>query len=1015
MKPLRLTLEAFGPYAGRQDLDFADLKQQSFFLIHGPTGAGKTSLLDAICYALYGETSGGLRETRDLRSHFASAEVPTQVRFEFALGSRRFRVERSPEQQVPRHRGEGTKKQASVANLWELKEGAEIVLASVKPALVDAKVSELLGFEASQFRQVVLLPQGRFQEFMLTGSTERQAILQTLFQTSRFARITAALVEEERSLKESLRELQAGIRRYLAQAGVKTLDELPALVAASAMRLEELTAEQQAADAFLEQTSKALMEGTWAAERLKELEVAQAELERLQGMTRVMEAHRTELDRARRCESVLPAIQRLEDIQASILEQEAEEAQLAAAAGTLEAAFARVEEALAKAEQHAVRREELRRTIARLKDLEPKLEALETARKEAREVALGRGRLGDLAEDQRRSLETRRQELSRQRLALQETRTEAAQETGREGLLYLIRKRRSQREDLGRSLDEVKRAEEAFETAQHLQMATQETVQSARERCRILQERRLAAHAARLAKDLIAGQPCPVCGSKAHPHLAGFSFDQPDEQDLRQAMEQQEDAEIVLARAQEATASRRVALEIALDRRKSLLEALGGHSDTSLESLAAIETQHREDLDRSRAAGIGLASAERLLALAEEARNRAEAVLSETNQRISDLMVQDAAVKARIHLLEEELLQELRVPGALSIRRKEAVEELEASEARLAAARDAREPAQTQLLEARAALHACRARLESARAEAKGRQAAFEEALAAAHFHGRADFDRARRSADEMRAMAEAIEAHAAEVSAAVRRLDQATLQAKELPPPDLSALHSAKDEAQARFAQAAEAVGRAMAEQATLEHLQQELTRLTGELDSQNQRCRAVTHLARAARGEGGISYEQFAQGFIMDEVLVSASARLRQMSMQRYGLRRVASSPDTRKSGGLQLEITDHYSGRSRAVSSLSGGESFQASLALALGLSDAVQRHAGGIRLDTVFIDEGFGSLDSEALDLALRTLEDLNQGGRLVGLISHLEEVKARIPARLEVTPGPGGSRARFRVE
>ncbi len=170
-------------------------------------------------------------------------------------------------------------------------------------------------------------------------------------------------------------------------------------------------------------------------------------------------------------------------------------------------------------------------------------------------------------------------------------------------------------------------------------------------------------------------------------------------------------------------------------------------------------------------------------------------------------------------------------------------------------------------------------------------------------------------------------------------------------------------------------------------------------------------------ARGEDGprVSFERYVQGALLDEVLVSASERLRRMSKQRYALQRATGGGDLRRAGGLELEITDAHTGRARAVSSLSGGEGFQASLALALGLSDVVQRHAGGIRLDTVFIDEGFGSLDAEALDLALRTLEELNQGGRLVGLISHLDDVKARIPARLEVTPGPGGSHARFRVD
>jgi exonuclease SbcC len=1017
MKPLRLILEAFGPYAGRQELDFADLKEESFFLIHGPTGAGKTSILDGISYALYGETSGGLRETRDLRSHFAPASVPTLVQFDFALGSRQFRVERSPEQQVPRQRGDGTKKQLGTANLWELVEGGEVPLATEKATLVDAKVADLLGFKASQFRQVVLLPQGRFQEFMLAGSSERQAILQNLFQTTRYARITEALVEEEKALKDAMRSNQAETRQRLAQAGVQTVEELPELLQASTLRTQGLAAEQQTASTDLELAATAFMAGMRTVERLAEGAAAQADLERLQGLARIMAANRTELDRARRCGSVLPAIQRLEEIQVVILAKQLEETRLAAAAQALDETFLQVQTALTEAEQAGVRREELRRTIARLKELEPKLAALEEARKEAREAALGRGHFGNRAEDQKRILESSRQELSRQRLLLQEVRTDAAQEDNRKAMLMFVRQRLTQREDLEQSLEEVNRAEGAVEAAQEAQSAAQQLVQAARERHRVLQERRLAAHAARLARDLENGQPCPVCGSEAHPHLAQPSGDLPDEQDLRLAMELQEDAETGLARAQEAAASRSAALGMAHSRRQDLIKILGEHADASLEMLRALETRHREELDRSRAAGTGLAAVERQLALAEETRKVAETKLSETNQRLNDLMIQEAGAKARMQLLEEELLQELRVPGAFSTRRLEAEGELEASEARLAAAQAAREPAQTALLQARATLKAHAANLEADRAESWGREEAVEEALTAAHFHGRADFELARRSPEALQHLSDTVEAHGAELAAARRRQEQAAHQAEGLSSPDLAALQSGRDEAQARLTQAAEALGRALADGAALDRLEADLTRLTVDMGSQDRRYRAVANLARVARGDEGdrISYERFVQGAILDEVLISASERLRRMSKQRYALRRSTTSPDQRRAGGLQLEITDSHTGRARAVSSLSGGEGFQASLALALGLSDVVQRHAGGIRLDTVFIDEGFGSLDPEALDLALRTLEELNQGGRLVGLISHLEEVKARIPARLEVIPGPGGSHARFRVK
>jgi len=308
VKPLRLSLEAFGPYAGRQDLDFADLKDQSFFLIHGPTGAGKTSILDGISYALYGQTSGGLRETRDLRSHFAASDAPTRVVFDFALGDKQYRVERAPEQQVPKQRGGGLKKQPYVAHLWELKDGVEVPLVAERPTAVDLKVAELLGFKAGQFRQVVLLPQGRFQEFMLAGSTERQAILQTLFQTTRYAAITEALNEEEKALREALRTSLAETRQLLTQAGVASPRELPGLLEAAVQHGEELAQHQAIASTELGHAAAAHQEGSRAAERLAECEAARAELTRLQGLARSMDARPTELARDRRGQFVLNAL-----------------------------------------------------------------------------------------------------------------------------------------------------------------------------------------------------------------------------------------------------------------------------------------------------------------------------------------------------------------------------------------------------------------------------------------------------------------------------------------------------------------------------------------------------------------------------------------------------------------------------------------------------------------------------------------------------------------------------------
>jgi exonuclease SbcC len=930
MKPLRLSLEAFGPYAGRQELDFADLGDQSFFLIHGPTGAGKTSILDGISYALYGQTSGGQRETRDLRSHFAPADIPTRVTFDFALGGKSYRVERTPEQQVPKQRGGGTKKQLYAAHLWELVDGAEVPLATEKPTVVDAKVADLLGFKASQFRQVVLLPQGRFQEFMLAGSAERQAILQTLFQTARYAAIAEALAEEEKALRGSLLTAQAETRQLLEQAGVATPEDLPDRLEAAALRVKERIHEQTEARVAFDRAEAALREG-------KHLEEALARVH--------------------------------------TLEQEA--IRLAEAAESRTLALTKAEGTLAEAERDEPRREDLRRAIDRLKELEPRLAALEQARKAVAEATQERKQLEEVAEKQTQRRDAAGQEATRQKALLQDLRTEASQLAGREGLLRLASQKRKQRAQFEQAEQDIARASAASKAAQAAREAAQQALRQARDHHRDLQERRLAAQAAHLAQNLKAGEPCPVCGSEAHPRLATPSANQPDEQALQQAQAQQDEAEAALARTQETAAACSSALETARNRQQDLAHHLGEAVEVAPATLASEEARCLETLERSRQAETSLTRAERILTEAEEAQTQAEAQLAATAQRQAEIALLEAGAQARVKVLDEALAEDLRVPGVLAARRRQAEEELIRSEARLKANREARNAAQAAAVQAEAALQSHRDRLEASRTEARKTEADFLAALTATGVE----------------------------------------LPTGEQPVPQLPVLQITRDGAQARFSQAGEALGQAQSEQVALQRLATTLAALEARQGAEERRHRAASSLARVARGEDGarVSFERYVQGALLDEVLVSASERLRRMSKQRYALQRATASGDLRRAGGLELEITDSHTGRARAVSSLSGGEGFQASLALALGLSDVVQRHAGGIRLDTVFIDEGFGSLDSEALDLALRTLEELNQGGRLVGLISHLDDVKARISARLEVTPGPGGSHARFRVD
>ena len=310
MKPLLLTLEAFGPYAGRQELDFADLRGQDFFLIHGPTGAGKTSILDGISYALYGVTSGGLREAtrpaqplRDARNAHPRGLRLRPGRPHLPRGAAR------PSSRCPRPQQSGKvearfKKQAHAARLWELKGGEALPLTADKPSAVDAKVAQLMGFKASQFRQVVLLPQGRFQEFMLSGSAERQAILQTLFQTGRYARITETLAEDERMLKEAARATLIGIRQLLSQTG-RLLGGGAAWPHPGGRQDRRRDLRAWSRPRPWRPSGPAMRpsrQGARPPSVSPTREAARIELERLQGAARRMAARRTELGRARRAE-----------------------------------------------------------------------------------------------------------------------------------------------------------------------------------------------------------------------------------------------------------------------------------------------------------------------------------------------------------------------------------------------------------------------------------------------------------------------------------------------------------------------------------------------------------------------------------------------------------------------------------------------------------------------------------------------------------------------------------------
>jgi exonuclease SbcC len=867
-------MQAFGPYAGEQVLDFADLRDATFFLITGPTGAGKTTVLDAMSFAFYGVTSGGPeseggRSGASMRSDHADPKALTRVAFDFALGDDVYRIEREPEQPRLKLRGEGTTTHAQTATLWRLRRQDGRALAPHGDPLatgwknVNERAEALLGFRSEQFRQVVMLPQGRFQKLLAADSRERESILGELFETAHYRLIEDTLSKEASAVHraaETVATQRDEVLRQAEAASTDSLDERRARLALEAAEAGETASRvEQARDA----AQAALAAGRDAAARLAELEAARAAEASLCACAAAVAEARRERDAALNA-----------------------------------AAAADVAQAAATARHQAeARRQSLRDAIAEHE------------------------RLRDAAAAAR--AEWARQE------ALAGERAQAASEVVR--LTSLV--------GAAGGLAEARR-DEAKARAHATEAEAADTAAEARQRR--AQERLDEAHAAwmagqagLLAAELAEGDPCPVCGSREHPLPAALAADVPAQVELedlrrehRRMAEQRDRARRELAQASTALAA---AASRAQEREKAAPDGLD--DPAALAAAIAAAERRAAELDRAwRDASESHHDADKALAAAAA---RREAAAGEARQAEDDL--RDACERLAARLAEAGFDDEHTWAAAC------------------------RSPQDTERLQALVGGHE-RACIESA---ARLRLA---------------------------EAAAEGVEA------------------------PDLPALEQAALEAGAAARAAREAAAGLTAAVAAAGKQLERLAELAEQEASLGASYAVLGRLADVATGKNrcNLSFRRYVLGAFLDDVLVAASQRLAVMSRGRYRLERTDRRFGGRIAAGLNLQVYDAWTGLTRPVATLSGGETFMAALSLALGLAEVVQAHAGGIRLETVFVDEGFGSLDEESLDRALDALMSLKSSGRLVGIISHVAELRERIDARLEVTAGKTGSFARFVV-
>ncbi|MDR7082932.1 exonuclease SbcC [Arthrobacter ginsengisoli] len=1010
MRIHRLEISAFGPFAATEHIDFDRLSAHGLFLLNGPTGAGKTSVLDAICFALYGSVPGARQDGKRLRSDHAGTAVEPRVTCEFSARGRHFEVSRSPAWDKPSARGrKGFTVQQANTVLRERVDG-EWTEKSGRNDEAGAEIADVLGMNREQFTRVVMLPQGDFAAFLRSKAADRLELLQSLFGTRRFEAVEEELGRKAQAARTEVASLNGRLELLVARAEAET----------ATLELDLADAPDRAdPDSFLtwlgvnaataadRRRAAALEAGELHAGRLSARDAATARAAR-QARLAAAEHRRSEAEAAastvgaqgsqlalhRRAE-VLGG--QLQAVDAAATAEEAAWAAMAVAGEELGAA------ALTDPELAALRNgtsdnspgaitvdgESVRSALRRLRSLRAVLEErlpdeakLAGLRSRSTQLRLDLARLEDERTSGAAALAALRHESEALLAGLRpleelaaELQLRTKEAVAAEELLVLVRRYAAAEQECGAAAERHRGAREEY--------------QDRRQRWLDLREERLANAAAELASQLQPDLPCPVCGSPEHPVPA------PAAASALTVAEAEETAQ----HACEAAESALAVLERELNEAQqdvAVLAAQGGNTapeDATLEAALAREraaeaSRAAAELAANRARHTDLDGqidgAERARAAAASAIVQAESTLTEVREQADSLELALDTLRAS-HPVLAGRIRALDGTTAVLERADAARTRLEQAAARSAEARQQLElalpgtgfesaaAARAVLLPAAEAA-ALEAAVRAAQDEAAriGELFAAEELVLAAH-ERETEGPLAEEFVEQLRADAAAAERSArdAELAAGLAEKSVRTL-----------------DGHTADYAQLAEA-GREPREQANL-----------------------LTAVADAARGAGDNNYRMSLNSYVLaarlEQVALAASERLIGMSDGRYTLQHTDAKAARGAKSGLGLEVVDQWTGQRRDTATLSGGESFMASLALALGLADVVQQESGGVDIETLFVDEGFGSLDEQALEQVMDALEGLRDGGRVVGLVSHVGEMKQRISTQLQVVKGRNGS-------
>ena len=1017
MKPLSLTLQAFGPFAGTEIIDFQALGNHPLFLINGPTGAGKSSILDGICFALYGESTGKEREAVNMRCDYAKPDLLTEIILDFRLGEKDYRIRRLPTQEKPKNRGEGTTTQQSEAYLWRLedaKEGESLAVKKVKE--VDTKIEELLGLEADQFRQVMVLPQGKFRELLMANSKDRETIFSQLFQTQIYEQIQDHLKERAKEIIAAKQKQDTSIKIFLESANLTEETEVSLELDDLTPKLAIAQTEKEAAEIAKIEAVKDQESGLNLQKQFDSYQQKEVELTAKQSQAFIIEQKQQQLEQAKQADKLLPLYQRYQEevkiLAALTKKSEANQQQLT-----------KITEAVTEAKSLYEKAQIDFSNIDQLKKEQIELQQYENQQQELIEKRKALKVTEKVAQESFQALQTAQAELTQNQLEKQQLETAIAdlnqalitiesKKAELKGHQQKLEKRQTL-ETLRQEFDEFTRQQNKHQKDEEKQ---REKLQLNQTKLTTMEMHWHLGQAASLAQTLTANQPCPVCGSCEHPQPAQGSPDIPmiTKESLEKAKQELEE----VRKKHQKIKQELVKINQKIEHHQQAITPL----EISLKDLATQAIAHLKSLVDDLELEINSLQnqqAEREVTETKLATLQTEIATLETaiallNEQVQTDQAQTIQARSIVEQIEKQIPSEYHQAKALSKALANLEKTIQSLTETYQKAEKDYQKQQQDCLQCQTKQLEIDSQCQSQQAKTQTTEITWQNALQTSLFSDFTIFQAAQLSEAQQTAIATEIESYHAELNALKGGINQLKTELTGQTPPDLQKLEIDLQEKSQLFTEKSQNYQQLANRHQQLQDLQTKLNQAHQNQAQLDEDYKIYGTLSEVADGKTGnkISLQRFVLGVLLEDVLSQASARLYRMSQGRYRLERPENQrAKNNRASGLEIEVLDEYTGKLRPVSTLSGGESFLAALSLALGLSDTIQSYAGGIKLDTLFIDEGFGSLDSESLELAIRTLMDLQSHGRTIGIISHITELRDHMNLRLDVISYRLGSRVK----